>query len=29
MGLDAPTLAGRFENYCRRFGITSRRQASH
>ena len=24
MGLDARTLAGRFENYCRRFGIASR-----
>jgi LPS sulfotransferase NodH len=23
MGLDTPTLAGRFENYCRRFGIAS------
>jgi Sulfotransferase family len=29
MGLDAPTLAGRFETYCRRFHIATRRQASH
>jgi hypothetical protein len=29
MGLDAPTLAHRFEYYCRRFRIATRRQASH
>jgi hypothetical protein len=29
MGLDAPTLASRFENYCRRFGVSTRRQAGH
>lgn len=29
MGLDTPTVARRFENYCRRFGLSTRRQASH
>ncbi len=29
MGLHAPTLAGRFESYCRRFGIVSRQHAGH
>ena len=29
MGLDAPKVAGRFENYCQRFGIVRRRAAGH
>jgi hypothetical protein len=29
MGLDTPTLASRFENYCRRFGIASHQPAVH
>ena len=29
MGLDTPTLARRFENYCHRFRIATSRQASH